>query len=263
MNALTTGQRIGLVGELETTTFLLRDALRAVSELDPSRPVYRPPLLLLAQGLERLMKVAWCLAQLESTGRLPTSRQVRRRFGHDLPKLLGAVAAIAGEPAYRDVSPAHLADARFLASDELLARLITTVSHFGDGARYGDLDRFLDPGHMPVADSDEELDSLEVLVEARHPEIRGQNAPNLARYYTAVDTARTEQTKIEIIVASQRLIRAVARFFVWGPCGVAGREFSAQILPLVQRRDGELANLPGAWRRTAGEPGGPRSRPAP
>ncbi len=245
---LTAGQRIGLSSELETAKFLLRDGLRAVQELDASSPVYRPAMFLLAQGLERLMKVAWCLVELEGSGELPTSRDLKARFGHDLVKLCLAIAEIANTPAYRDHSPAQSTDAEFLAADAFLAQLVTTISHFGDGARYCDLDRLLDPDWTSTADPDGEVDALEVLVEQRHPEVRAVNAPNLALYYAFLNTARTEQTKVEIVITVQRLMRAVARFFVWGPCGEPGREVSAQIMPLVQRKDDELAELPGPWR---------------
>jgi len=247
---LTVQQRTALIAEIETAKFLLRDGLRAVLEVDPSNPSYRAPLFLVAQGLERLMKVAWCLTQLESGEPLPTSWSVRNLFGHDLVRLLGAMSEIASGPAYRDQSVAQRADADFLASDPFLRLFIRAVTAFGDGSRYEDLNAFLDPTYRRLADPDTEFAELETFVLDAHPNLRSRlTSPDLSKVYRTLNTDLVEAMKSEVVTTTQRLMRAVGRFFVWGPCGGLGQQFSAQIMEFVSRHDHELTELPRGWRR--------------
>lgn len=94
---------------------------------------YRMPLLLVSQGLERLLKLAVCTVQLKRTGTLPRWEEVRSRFGHNLIALLDAVT-----PLFDDYKIG-----RVTTGEKELRQLLQVMSDLGSWARYYELDRLL------------------------------------------------------------------------------------------------------------------------
>lgn len=237
--ALSAEQRLGLIDEVLTARGFLRAGVEALEEIGSASPSYQLPLLLLAQGLERLMKVALALVQLQDAGALPTGREMRE-FGHDLTGLLDRCAAIASRPSYC-VRPAASADADFLASDPDLRGLIEVIAAYGGGERYADLGRFLGDPAARRQDPAGRMDSFERSIMSRHAEWHAWlREPTLAAYHRALVH--------DLSALVLRLARAVSRFFAWDLAGELGREVSSMLLPIITLRDDNLGALPRQWR---------------
>jgi hypothetical protein len=237
--SLTVDQRVALIEEIATAEGLLRAGLEALQKLDGANRFYRLPLSLLAQGLERLMKVAIALVQLEDAGTLPTVGELRK-IGHDLTALLDRCAAIAAEPAYHGRSAAA-DDAAFLATDRDLRELVVAIAAYGDAERYADLGRFLGDPAARAQDPDGRMSALEAGILKRYPEWEARLAePSFRGFYPVLVG--------DLTATVQRLARAVSRFLVWDLAGEIGREASGLLTPLLSLGDKELRALPRRWR---------------
>ncbi len=228
-------QRFGLIEEVATTAGLLRAGLDALQELDGANVFYRLPLSLLAQGLERLMKVAIALVELEDTGSLPTVRAIKA-YGHDLTRFLDRCAEIAERPSYHG-RPSAKEDAAFLATDQDLRRFVVAIAAYGDDKRYTDLGRFLGEPKAMTQDPDGVMAVFETEILERHPEWEAKLAePGFDGFYPVVVG--------DLTAIVQRHARSVSRFFVWGPTGDLGRQASGALIPLLVLRDADLRTLP-------------------
>ncbi len=234
--AVSVEQHLSLVEEVSTATGFIRAGLRELQTIDGANQFYRLPMTLLAQGFERLMKLAIALVELEDNGRLPTSNRMKNYFGHDLQRLVSECAHIASRPSYES-RPAAAADARWLAADEFLRVGVAAISAFGGNERYAELGRFLGDPEAAPQDPQARVSALEMAILERHPEWQRQLAqPGFAGFYADVVA--------ELTATAQRLGRAVSRFFVWGPAGDLGRAVSGQLHPLLFLRDDELGHAP-------------------
>jgi hypothetical protein len=235
---LTIDQRVGLIEEIATAAGLLRGGLEALQGLDGANRFYRLPLSLLAQGLERLMKVAVALVQLEDTGTLPTVGELRK-VGHNLTALLDRCAAIAARPAYTG-RPAAADDAAFLAGDRDLRDLVIAIAAFGDAERYADLGRFIGDPVARTQDPDGRMSALEAGILKRYPGWEARLAePSFRGFYPVLVG--------DLTATVQRLARAVSRFLVWDLAGDLGRQASAPLAPLLVLRDEDLHTMPLRW----------------
>lgn len=234
-------QRIGLVLEAQVAAGLLRAGLVALEEINGANNFYRVPMMLIGQGLERLMKVAIALVSLEDTGSLPSVATIKG-YGHDLARLLDDCATIAARPTYQG-RPAARDDATFLATDPDLRALVDAIAGYGDAERYAELGRFLGDPRATSQDPDARLAAIERTILDRHPEWTARLAgPEFRGFYPVLVA--------ELTATVQRLARAVSRFLVWGPAGDLGRQASAELTPLLVLRDDALATRPRRWRRS-------------
>jgi hypothetical protein len=238
--SLTLHQTLGLIEESRTAAGLLRAGLVGLQEIDGANQFYRVPMMLLGQGLERLMKVAYALVVLEDSGTLPPPKAIRDGFGHDLRKLLEACAAIAARPTYHG-RPAAAEDAAFLASDPDLRALVEAIAGFGNDERYAELGWFLGDPTATAHDPSGRVDALEMAILNRHPEWKAKLAdPDFSGFYPVLVG--------DLTAVIQRLARALTRFLVWDLAGDLGRRASGPLLPFATLRDAELRSLPRRWR---------------
>lgn len=136
---------------------------RGIEEL--RRPDFDDPhlaLQLLAQGLERLLKLTYALAFMRHHGTLPTVATFKRKYGHNLMALCDdLLGLVRDEPRYAN-RPAVREDLDFIAYDADLRRYLQLLSTFGTWSRYYRFQQFLgDPTLLPEDDPDKEWDRLE------------------------------------------------------------------------------------------------------
>ena len=87
---LTTQQRLGFIFETETAVMLIEEGLIALT-----REIRQPhrlnlPFLLLAQGIERLLKLVLLIGRFQATSELLDSNVLKRTYGHHLLELVKA-----------------------------------------------------------------------------------------------------------------------------------------------------------------------------
>lgn len=231
-------QFVGVLREVETAADLLRAGLDALHRLD-SRRFYRAPMMLIAQGLERLSKVAIALDSLHGTGRLP-SRDEFRNYGHGLMALLVRVVEITQRPEYA-VNQVAREDAAHMLTDSLLPQHLAAIQAYGDANRYHDLDAFL--GYpAKTTDPAASINGLELELLERHPE---WSIGSMTQ--REFDDLQRELSR-ELTTSVLRFGRAVARPFFFSQMGDAGRMVSGPLASLVKLRDEELAEMPQRWR---------------
>jgi len=118
-------QKVALWHELETSIRLLKVGLRELQRIDGANDFYHLPLLMLANGCERFLKVIVCLHHVERHGEFPTGSEIfRGRTGHDLTALLDRVVAECFSANYTDRIPVGGEDIEFLRNDQRLKRVI-------------------------------------------------------------------------------------------------------------------------------------------
>ena len=99
------------------------------------------PLQLLSSSLERLIKCLLCLILMKEDGEFEEAPyKYKGRKGHDLNLLLERLIEVITSIEYRAMFSEIESDVKFLQKDRALAQIIKTLSEFGLGARYYNLD---------------------------------------------------------------------------------------------------------------------------
>jgi hypothetical protein len=207
---LTQRQALALIDELESATKLLDLGIGELHALDLANDFYHLPMQMLAQGLERFLKVTYAMAELGGSGALPTRDRLRTKYGHDLVRLTDdLVQATAGAADYVG-RPAVREDLSFISSQSDLRRILALLSEFGKESRYHRLDEFLDPASAIDDDPYRKWQEFEMDVIRRQPEWLQQMS----------STDRAEQLRRDATAYAayllDRFARALARMWTLG-----------------------------------------------
>jgi len=196
-----------LTEELETAFNLIELGFGELQEIRMDNDFYHLPHLLLASGLERLMKCYICLVYEARNGYFP-NKKFLQSLGHDLLRLK---ETITDDYYATNGIPILCEDFEFLTTDDLLERIIHILSEFGQKARYYNLD-VVSGAPTPPIDPRSAWDSLESALESPLPYISSHSMEALYRdYYPRVNA--------KIIAKLERLLRAIALQFTLGRHG--------------------------------------------
>jgi hypothetical protein len=195
---------IRLSEEVRLAIDLVKAGLSELQRIDAANDQFHVPMLLLANGFERLMKAILCYRILHDEGRYPRRGEVPKT--HDLSHLLGGVVEELFDDEYV-TRPAIREDRAYLTQDPRLQNLIKALSDFGEAAgRYYNLDvvQGLDP---LIPSPDEAWSGIEMAV------LKEDEA-----WFEALgDPSQIEPTHQrigrELLAAFERLARALARTF--------------------------------------------------
>ena len=136
----TTQQRIGFILETETAVMLVEEGLIALAREIGQPHRLNPPFLLLAQGIERLLKLVILAGHAQVGCELLDSKAMRNSYSHRLRKLAGAVEELMRSSGYPDKSSALGCDFKFLRSSQDLRVLLEVLEAFALQGRYHDLE---------------------------------------------------------------------------------------------------------------------------
>ena len=203
-----------LLDELETAHKLIVSGFGDLQEIDMANDFYHLPHLLLASGLERLMKCYICLVHEARNGSYPNTQDMKD-LGHDLSKLSKNLEqdffAVNDIPLLKD-------DYLFLKNNELLKSILSVLSEFGKFGRYYNLDVVTGRQTLPI-DPKEQWEALERQIEDITPYLGEDATEALMRdYYPRVHS--------QIIAKLERFIRAIAMQFTLGQHGGKLQQFS-------------------------------------
>ncbi|MXY10403.1 MAG: hypothetical protein F4Z00_00170 [Acidimicrobiaceae bacterium] len=203
---------LGFIFETETAVALLGEGIGHIASCDGGDARRTIALHLLAQGYERFLKVTHAVNQLSLEGALPTSRQIRREFGHVLTKLLDEIVAGCRSDSTFISRPAIQDDMDFLVADDHWREILDILSDLGSGGRYHDLDTMLD-GESTWDSPLDRWKALEMAYLSADPkwqELMESDPAKFARqWYPALAAKQTETL--------QRAARAIARMWTLGP----------------------------------------------
>lgn len=232
--ALSPLQILALNREVEGAVRLSQEGIEALRRLDGANDFYHLPMQLLAQGLERLLKLTLALAELEATGGLPPSKRLRADYGHDIVALTDAVVErVANQPAYAR-RPAVQDDLDFIGHDAHLRKMLEVLSTFGTWSRYYRLEEFLDPaGVDPEDDPDRAWEAIESEILRKHPDWIEQLDPKAGG--RAFETIASD-----IMSTLDRFARAITRMWTLGALHEEAKRHLGTIKGFLFLRDHEL-----------------------
>ncbi len=225
-------RRLALIEEVRVSIDLLRDGLRALQRIDGGNDAYYTPLLLLASGLERLMKTILCYGVIEKKGSFPDKGGIPAT--HKLVALLNRITESDWLNEYMS-HPVAGEDLGYLRADAGLRPILQALSDFADArrGRYYNLEIVL--GQDPDWDSPEQAWSeLETAVLQAHPdwEERVRDAAAMNRIYDDINET--------LVARLERMLRALARLFTLGALGEEAARVTGLIAPFLFLLDEDL-----------------------
>lgn len=240
-NKSSPAQKLALINATETAVFEIVEGLIALNSMSAANDFAHLPMQLLAQGFERLLKVAWALCRLAATGALPSVKEAKDEMGHDVVRLTDGVVELCKESGHADSSPAARDDVRFMEQDDQLRKLLELMANFGSAGRYYDIDAFLEQERPAERDPREAWNDLESTILRQHPEWE-------ARLGTAEFGAFFQEAlNPELTEALQRFARSIARLFTLGPASGAGKHLTGVFGSFLFLRDEDLDQVPRRW----------------
>ena len=193
---------ICMLEELETSHKLIKAGFGALQEIDMANDFYHLPHLLIASGLERLMKCYISLVYKGQNGSFP-DKAFMISLGHDLVGLHGAICTNYYGGTTRQLVQQELP---YLPTDHTRLECIRILSLFGRFGRYYNLDVVAGSPHSPI-DPKSEWETLEGSVEDATPFLSDMEAMH-QDYYPSVHA--------KLIAKLERLVRAIALQFTIG-----------------------------------------------
>jgi len=220
-------QALALIEELDTATKLIEFGLADLRE-QASGGFHHLPLQLLAQGLERFLKLTYAFAVLQGSRELPSIREMRA-FGHDLEGLADALVGL--------VAPRHRVqgDLEFICSDSDLRSLLRLLSDFGKEGRYHHLNAFLAPSSVRIDDS-----PLLRWSEFETEFASGQ--PDWIERIGSYEGSEQVFGEVALSVAAliDRFTRAIARMWTQGALPEEAASYVSQLMRFLGLRDEQL-----------------------
>lgn len=203
---------LSLNQELLTAVRLIKSGLGQLQSLGNGNDFYHLPILTLASGFERFMKVTLCFRWLEKHDSFPTKKLFPAgRRGHDLGLLLDKIREECFLKEYVNNIPVAQVDFEYLNSAELLS-FVSVLSNFGQAARYYNLDVIV--GREDRAeDPDTAWQRLETEILLGRKDLMAELQEN-----PVSSRIRAELNK-EVVARLERFARAIARLYTIGRIG--------------------------------------------
>lgn len=227
MKASDTEREMALCLELETAIRLIQAGLGQLQQMSAANDFYHLPLLTLASGFERFMKVTICLHHFQDNGEYPGIDYLKK-VGHDLDGLLSRIQENCFTEDYRKGLPA---DFKYLETEELRC-LVRLLGDFARSARYHYLDVVAGAGKLAGSPEDR-WNAIEV-------SILTKTRPDLL---TATNVASDEAfvcVSTEMVKRLERFTRALARLFTVGNLSQKSKIFTGVLKPFLFLRDEDL-----------------------
>lgn len=210
---------IALDQELYNAVRLIWAGLGQLQSLDRVNDFYHLPILSLASGFERLMKVILCFRTHEITGKYPTPAHIPK--SHDLELLLNKIKSECNLESCRGNLSIIWNDLAFAESNESTS-FLKILSDFGQWARYHDLDVVLEK----VTGSE----NPERLWEALEASAIKDREDLMAEIKASPSTNRHIEEANKIVVSRlERFARALAYLFVKDCIGMEAKRHSSYV----------------------------------
>ena len=227
-----TYRNISLVFEIERSVKFLIIGLGEIQRISSKNDFYDPVFIYLSNGLERLFKTMLCLNFKEKYNRLPNSNEVwNNKNGHDLLFLKNEVEKICVETSKSSGSE----DFKIIKEDKLINTICKTLSEYGKGSRYFNLDAVLGKKQkfnaIKAWNKLETQLSIEKYGEDNYYEILS-DPKNLEKIYSDLNK--------EFIIRLELFFRALTRQFTLGNFSTDSKIYYFQIKDFVEIRNSEL-----------------------
>jgi hypothetical protein len=238
-------RQLALTQEVTTAIYLIQEGLISLDQLSGADDFAHLPVLLLADGFERLLKIIWCLDYLHRQGEFPDHRTYNEHCKHHkVTELLDQVTNIARQWDYSEQSEAARIDMEFLENDADLRQIVGLLEKCADAGRYYNIDVIIGSRRSPDDDpvclfywycSD---------VLSRRPERQDRTTANNLRQRTEQDIRYVNR---QMTVLLQRFARALCRMFTLGRLGQPAQQMTGIIGTFLRLRDQDLGNISPGW----------------
>ncbi len=188
------------------------------------------PILLLANGFERLLKTIICYKYYNKHGTFPQISKIR---GHNIQLLLDKVVSECFTQKYMNI-PAAREDLKFLQTDTLLKSIIKILSDFGDHDRYYNLDIVVGKHTDPESPEDEWGKKLELEILNIHPD--------WAKELSKPNNDVLVKIANELVIIFERFARALGRLFTIGELSPEAEINSTYLKDFIYLSDNEMGN---------------------
>ena len=226
-------RKFALDQELFDSVRLIKAGLGQVQCISMGNDFYHLPLLTLASGFERFMKVTLCFRIIDKTGDFPKTNDIPAgRKGHDLILLLEKIRDECFLQDYLNNVPVAPSDLDYLQSEELTS-FLTILSNFGQSARYYNLDLII--GRNPsTQDPEHEWQNLETKITMSRPKLFNElrSTPSSEKLYEEINT--------EIVIRLERFARAISRLYTIGRIGKEAKMHLGKIKDFLHLVDENL-----------------------
>lgn len=224
---------LALGQELFNAVGLIKVGFGQIQNVGAGNDFYHLPLLTLASGFERFLKVTLCFRWLEENGSFPNKAIFPSgRAGHDLNLLLKKVRKECFLVDYIKNVPVAQSDFEYLNSEGLLA-FVSVLSDFGQAARYYNLDVIVGR-QVQTDDPDAAWQRLETEILLARKDFMDEIEKNPASNRIRIEINN------EVVARLERLARAIARLYTIGRIGGEAKRYLVYIGCFLHLTDAEL-----------------------
>lgn len=234
---ITRRQKVYLIEELDVCVATIRGGLLILQNSRFYGNDHFVFLLLLAAGIERLMKIILHLHAIETTGSALTERDMRA-YSHNLVELCEAVVDRCYTSSYLQRQVAR-DDLGFIRNNERFTDMLALLSDFAKSDRYIYMDAIADPAMIATPPKDR-WENLEV---GTMPE--GEFVKLVLAGQEADAIYRANRTLIACI---ERFVRALTRLFVLADLGSMASMLSATVSDFSMLDDEQLGETDYSYR---------------
>jgi hypothetical protein len=244
-HAPNTIRQLALIQEVTTATYLIQEGLFSLNRLSRANDFAHLPVLLLADGFQRLLKMIWCLDYLHRKGEFPDRRTYNEHCKHyKVTELLDQVINVARQWDYSEKSEAAGIDMEFLENDADLRQIVDLLEKYADAGRYYNIDLIIDAGRSPDDDPIRLFDSYCDDVLFRCTDCQDKTNDNNLGQRTEQDIHHVNR---QITVVLQKFARALCRMFTLGRLGQPAQQMTGIIGTFLRLRDRKLGKINPGW----------------
>lgn len=227
-------QRLSVSEEVNIASRLITKGLEELQKIDGGNDFLHLPMLLLSNGLERLMKIILCLYYFELEESYMSKSELKK-LGHNLTSILDKVIESCFDEKYLKM-PAGKSDFDFLKNDKFLRMAIEILSAFSDTERYHNLDIIGGDnkirGDKAIKDPYDDWGMLEFEIIKISPDW----IEEIQKPFNDV-SAKVSQELVKIF---ERCIRALSRLFTLGIISEHGKLYSSSIMEFINMMDKDI-----------------------
>jgi len=231
-------QKVSIFQEIQTSANLLKVGLGMTQDLDEANDFSHAPILLLSNGLERLLKITLCFRHLRDSDVIPANEWWMKGIkGHDVSRLSKEVATTCFFASYLKSRPVAHIDRDYLLSDDIWIRIAEIMTDFGMGGRYHNLNSILngDESDSPIDKfSQVELDIFTSLSTKLAQDVVQNDSFDRVLF----------ETHARFVSCVERALRAICRLYTIGELHPLALQSSAGTLDcFLCLRDDQLGRI--------------------
>jgi len=213
-----------LAEEVRISSYIIIGGMRGLQDEYSYNKAIDIPLILLANGLERLLKCIVCFWLHHTTGSIPSLAHIKKNYGHDIRKLVSYVIDTCYSGIYRTRS--HVSsELDYFRTDPIFLAVIQVLSDFGLRSRYANLDLILDAKSPPENPDDDWGRKIEREILRKSPEMLRLSTRNTKEF--------RRRASNQVIVALERFMYSIAHLMRIGGIGEYANTSAGPLRPFL------------------------------